>query len=410
MHPPPKQTQRETSSSNDEQKAGNHIRSKDLVSLPNDMIEEIFNLIEIRQLVQCGIVAKQFRVTYDILFQIKTLKVLRLLSVNLGSPPKDFHVIGLRLLKVCSLNHLSVKEVILDALLKNCTELQILEIIECFTSRHIIFSAGNLKKLIKFRLDGCILLRAITLDAPSLTTLHYSGHLISFNFLNCGNIVDFMLNLLPIRWSNFTDNYFLLDKLMLTLPEIEVLCYKFLESGMMDRFYSIPTVTEINVTLKGSMRCNLFTIAYFLSKFPCCERLFIDVRGWLPDIEPTPFQLVQQPPPVQWTEEQTALGNRALAPNYPHLELLKVTGFQFEANEMELLRYFLSTGHNLKTVAIFLASPGRWTPIPPDEVVFNYDLRPVITSPDLWVNIYQHDQENDLYPAKHPKKWYKVDL
>ncbi|CAN0878197.1 FBD-associated F-box protein At1g61320 [Linum grandiflorum] len=412
MHPPPRRTQREASSSSGKQKAASHIGSKDLVSLPNEIIEEIFNLLEFKQLVQCGIVAKPFRVTYDILFEIQTLKVLRLVSVYLGSPTKDFHVTGFRLLKVCSMKQLTVKVVILDTLLTNCTELEILEIIQCYTPDHLRFSARNLNKFKKLRLIGCILLKKITLDTPSLTTLHYSGQIISFIFENCGNIVDFMLNLMSTGWPNFNANHFLVDKLMLTLPKIEVMTTtaELPKAGMMDRFYYIPTVKEVNLTLKGSMDWNLFRIAYFLSKFPCCERLFIDVRGWIPDIESTLSQLfVQLSPPVQWTAEQTARANRALAPSYPHLELLKVTGFRFEPNEMELLYYFLSTGHNLKTVAIFLASPRHCTSIAPNEAVFNDSLRPLITSPNLWVNIYQNNQKNELYPAKHPMKWYKVD-
>ncbi|CAN0872271.1 hypothetical protein LINGRAHAP2_LOCUS10075 [Linum grandiflorum] len=116
---------------------------------------------------------------------------------------------------------------------------------------------------------------------------------------------------------------------------------------------------------------------------------------------------LQLAPPGKWATTLTILANPALAHSYPHLAQLKLTGFRFKPEEMDLLCYFLRNGHNLKTVAIFSASPRHWRSVAPDEGVFNTDLRPMITSPNLWIKLYPHKDEKKFYPAKHSKNWLK---
>ncbi|CAN1226353.1 FBD-associated F-box protein At1g61320 [Linum grandiflorum] len=134
-----------------------------------------------------------FRVTFDLLFQIKTLEVIHM-------PINDFQITRLRLLKVCSMNALNINVVILNALFRNCTELEIVEIIDCNTPDRLRLSAGNLNKFRKLRLANCRALEEITINAPSLTTLHYTGQLIAFNFELCENFSDFLLDLKSTRW------------------------------------------------------------------------------------------------------------------------------------------------------------------------------------------------------------------
>ncbi|CAN1226363.1 FBD-associated F-box protein At1g61320 [Linum grandiflorum] len=506
MHPPLKRTRRGASSSTSDQRG----KCKDLLSLPDEMLEEILGFLEVRQLVQFSTVAKQFRycprygkrldfdssfqrtlihmgqyepivrrmidehdgpkirslkldfiptndadnqvmvanwiskaaekgveelelnfgrcldpfrVTFDLIFQIKTLEVIRLKFVDLGMPINDFQITRLRLLKVCSMNALNINVVILNALFRNCTELEIVEIIDCNTPDRLRLSAGNLNKFRKLRLANCRALEEITINAPSLTTLHYTGQLIAFNFELCENFSDFLLDLKSTRWSNVYINHFLLDKLMSNFLTIEVLTTtsilverlsaKFAKRRMTDMLYFFPMVKEINLTMERSRGCNLFVMTYFFRKFPLCKRLFIDVRGWIQ----TPVAngggggnhtLDQQPPLMPWPwSAQAILSNPELARSNPHLEQLKLTGFRFNQNEMELLCYFLRSGHNLKTVTIFLASPRHWRSAAPNEDMFNYDLRHIITSPNLRIKIYPHKDGKKLYPAKHPKNWRK---
>ncbi|CAN0911679.1 FBD-associated F-box protein At1g61320 [Linum grandiflorum] len=513
MHRPLKRTRRGASSSTPNQRQNNYTESKDLLSLPNDILEEILGFLEVKQLVQFSAVAKQFRycfkygkrldfdlsfqrtlidmdqyepivrqiidqhdrpkiqslklcffptndvdnqalvadwiikaaekqveeleldfnrsldpfrVTCDLLFQIRTLEVLRLVNVDLGSPINDVQITGLHFLKVCSMKNLNINVVILDALLNNCTELEIVEIIDCCTPNRFKFSPGNLNKFVKFRLANCISLKEITIEAPSLTTLHYSGQLIEMNFEHCYNVVEFLLDLKSTRWTIVYINQFLMDKLMakfwgikvLTTTSIlvEIMCMKFASEGMMDTFHSFPMVKEINLTMERSRRCNLFAMTYFFRKFPRCKRLFIDVRGWFQEIQHTSlangggWKLALRQLQLQLRRlpsARTILSDPALARSNPYLEQLKLTGFRFNTNEMELLCYFLISGHNFKTVTIFLASPCHWKSAAPDEAVFNYQLRSLITSPNLWIKIYPHKYGKDLYPPKHPKNWRK---
>ncbi|CAN0905293.1 FBD-associated F-box protein At1g61320 [Linum grandiflorum] len=512
MHPPPKRTRGDASSSIYMHRGNNDAQCKDLLSLPNDILKEILGFLDVRQLVQFSTVAKQFRyctkygkrldfdlsflrtlidieqyepivhrimdhhngpnirslklcfnptndvdnqamvanwinkaaqkeveelelnfdrgldpfrVTFDLLFQIKTLEVLRLVFVDLGSPINDFQITGLQFLKVYSMKNININVVILDALLKSCTKLETLEIIHCYTPDCFRISAENLNMFRKFRLANCIGLKEITINSPSLTTLHYSGQLIAFNFENCENFADFLFDLKSTRWAIIYVNHFMLNKLMFNFLSIEVLtttsillerlCAKFAGAGTMDMFYFSLTVKEINLTMEGSRRCNLFTLAYFFSRFPRCERLFIDVRGWVPDMQQVLLanggsggnhaRVQEQLSLVQWPSSQMILANPMLVRSNPHLEQLKLTGFRFNSNEMELLCYFLLSGHNLKTVAIFSASPRHWRSAAPEEAMFNYQLRPMITSPNLWIKIYPHKYEKKLYPAKHSKNW-----
>ncbi|CAN1279581.1 hypothetical protein LINPERPRIM_LOCUS17068 [Linum perenne] len=66
--------------------------------------------------------------------------------------------------------------------------------------------------------------------------------------------------------------------------------------------------------------------------------------------------------------------NQAVAPSYPHLQQLKLTGFRFKPDEMRLLCHFLQKGNNLKTVAIFTTSPCHWNPIFPNVDLFNQKM------------------------------------
>ncbi|CAN0857491.1 FBD-associated F-box protein At1g61320 [Linum grandiflorum] len=451
MHPRCKRPQRGSSSCKPNQRANNHNGYNDLLSLPKDILVEILGFLEVRQLVQFNIVAKQFRycskygkrldfdlsfqkalldmdqyqpivgrimdqhdgskiqslklcftpannvenqamvaqwiekatqkgveevelnfdhslepfrVTLDILFQSKTLEALYLVFVDLGSPTKDFQVTGLRFLKLCLMKKLKINVVILDAMLDSCTELVALEIIDCHTPDHIRFSARNLTKFRKLKLANCTTLKEITIDAPSLTILHYSGQLIAYNFKNYGNLVDFLLDLKYTRRA-YLDR-FLLNKLMLNFMRIEVL-------------------TTTSLLLEDKQPASLAN----------------DGRGGNHSLEQ------QQQPPKVWTLALMSLASRTPAPSYPHLQQLKLTGFRFKPREIELLSYFLRSANNLKTVAIFLASPCHWRFAAPNEVVFNYDLKPIIASPRAWIKIYQHKHENEFYPAKHPKNWRK---
>ncbi|CAN0826020.1 FBD-associated F-box protein At1g61320 [Linum grandiflorum] len=374
MHPPLKRTRRGASSSTPEQRG----KSKDLLSLPNEMLGEILGFLDVRQLVQFSTVVKQFkycstygkrldfdssfqrtlrhmeqyepivrrmidehdgpkirslkldviptndvdnqfmvanwinkaaqkgveelelnfrrclnpfRVTFDLLFQIKTLEVIRLKFVDLGMSINDFEIAKLRFLKVCSMDELNINGVILNALRRNRTKLEIVGIIDCNTPDRLSLSAGNLNKFRKLRLANCRALEEITINAPSLTTLHYSGQLIAFNFEHCKKFNDFLLDLKSTQWSNVYINHFLLDKLMSNFLTIEVLTTtsilverlsaKFAKRRMTDMLYFFPMVKEINLTMERSRRCNLFVMAYFFRKFPLCERLFIDIRGWI---------------------------------------------------------------------------------------------------------------------------------
>ncbi|CAN0911667.1 FBD-associated F-box protein At1g61320 [Linum grandiflorum] len=93
-----------------------------------------------------------FRVTFDLLFQIKTLEVIHVKFVDLGMPINDFQITKLRFLKVSSMNELNINVVILNALLRNCIELEIVEIIDCNTPDRLRLSAGNLNKSRKLQL------------------------------------------------------------------------------------------------------------------------------------------------------------------------------------------------------------------------------------------------------------------
>ncbi|CAN1335829.1 FBD-associated F-box protein At1g61320 [Linum perenne] len=117
--------------------------------------------------------------------------------VDIGSPTESFEVTGLRFLRVCSMKRMSIDLFFLDALSNQCLELETLEIINCSTPSNMRFSAGKLKK---FRLANCRHLREINLEAPSLISIHYTGHILAFNFKNCVKLVDFMINLKPTRW------------------------------------------------------------------------------------------------------------------------------------------------------------------------------------------------------------------
>ncbi|CAN0872269.1 FBD-associated F-box protein At1g61320 [Linum grandiflorum] len=162
---------------------------------------------------------QRFRLTVDLLFQIKTLKALCLVSVDSGPPIKEFQVTGLQFLKIFAVKKSYIDIVYLDALLKVCMKLEILEIITCYTPDHLRFSAKNLTKL---KVINCATLRKITIDAPSLTTMHYAGELITFNFENCKNFVDFLYDLKPKNWSIINLNPVFLDKLMFNVMIIDV--------------------------------------------------------------------------------------------------------------------------------------------------------------------------------------------
>ncbi|CAN1809982.1 FBD-associated F-box protein At1g61320 [Linum perenne] len=374
--------------------------------------------------------SQPFRVTFDLL-QIETLEILRLMFVDLGSPTENLHVTGLRFLRVCSMKRMSIDLFLLDVLSNQCLELETLEIINCSTPPSMRFSAGKLKK---FRLANCRNLREINLEAPSLISIHYTGHILAFDFKNCAKLIDFMIDLKPTRWVVFEVNryHILLDKLMSSLSKIEVmtttsrllerLCTKFVESGMINHLYDLSMVKEIQLTLEGAAPCNMYSINYFLCKFSCVERIFIDVRGWIQDIHPLQHQNQPQMvlnedeggeghPEQQQQDDLAAMldnqVNQAVAPGYPHLEQLKLTGFRFEPGEMSLLCHFLQKGNNLKTVAIFTASPRHWQPIMPDVDLFNQHHRPWMSSPNVRINIFSHSREKQLYPTPHPKNWYK---
>ncbi|CAN0852712.1 FBD-associated F-box protein At1g61320 [Linum grandiflorum] len=230
---------------------------------------------------------RRFRITADLLFKIKTLKTLCLVFVELGLPITEFQVTGLQFLKVFSIKKSFIDGVHLDALFKACTELEFLEIINCHTPTHLKFSARNLTK---FKVVDCTILAVITIDTPSLTTMHYAGDLILFNFENCANLVDFLYDLKPKNRLITNLDHVFLDKLMFHFIIIEVfsttntlleILYSHSQLGTrMDSSNSLFMVKEINLTLERSSRCDLFAIAYFFNKF-FCERIFIDVRSWL---------------------------------------------------------------------------------------------------------------------------------
>ncbi|CAN1223390.1 hypothetical protein LINGRAPRIM_LOCUS763 [Linum grandiflorum] len=185
---------------------GPNIGSLKLDFIPtNDMDNQVMVANWINKVAQKGVEELElnfgrYLVTFDFLFLIKTLKVIRLKFVDLWMSTNDFQITRLRFLKVCSMNELNINVVILNALLRNGTELEIVEIINYNTPDRVRLSAGNLNKFRKLRLANCRAPEEIIINAPSLKTLHYSRQLITFKFEHCKKFNDFLLNLESTRW------------------------------------------------------------------------------------------------------------------------------------------------------------------------------------------------------------------
>ncbi|CAI0407232.1 unnamed protein product [Linum tenue] len=339
----------------------------------------------------------------DGIFKIETLRILRLsfCAFVLPEPKNNFVVTGLPCLRILSFSKMDLRDMtVLQALFKACSKLETVELLHCFFPMYFKIVAEHLKKFKACKPANVLEIVGVAIDAPNLTTLHYSGPLVVFIYKDFDKLTDCILDFKPHRAYLAMDHY-KLDQVMYDMSNIEGLCPKHSDgNSTINDFFCLSRLKEIQLFMEGSRYCNVFTIVSFLRKCPSIEKIHIDCRGWFRAdmVLSNGYALaVQQHSLLDWV----------VGPSYPNLKVLKLTGFKFEPHEMKLLSYFVETGLNLETVAIFLPSPRSKETVPfMDEETLNRRFRPKMASPIGRIRVFQHFEDQMFYPSKHPKNWY----
>lgn len=111
------------------------------------------------------------------IFSIESLRILKVAGCKLEVSPQ---LKGIHSLKALVLKKVEVASGSLDVLLYKCLHLQSLELVKCYPNFDGKLESKNLKIL---RLESCYCnFSSISIDAPSLCSLHYDGCIRRINF------------------------------------------------------------------------------------------------------------------------------------------------------------------------------------------------------------------------------------
>ncbi|XP_077242866.1 putative FBD-associated F-box protein At1g61330 [Tasmannia lanceolata] len=289
-------------------------------------------------------------------FPTRLLNNISVTSLKLSfcelNPPSDLK--RLHSLRTLFLYKVRLNEETFQVIFSDCTFLENLTLKNCSMLGRLEIPTSFLKLKILSIVD-CLKLVEAVLGAPNLSSFHFSGKFSKITFSNEDalkvNLRDAVLRFTGVHgWEQLGQ----FRKLMLDLSHVEVLTVNStvieclapnMTAGMLNLVpFILDNLKEFQLLMEPMGAWNSFEIAFFLTKCPNLEKVFIDLRGFS-------FHC----------EFYSDLCEQHLSTHFnyafPHLKYVKFEGFKYNTNGTQLLHIFLDNASVLETMV--LVSPRK---------------------------------------------------
>ncbi|XP_062086932.1 putative FBD-associated F-box protein At1g61330 [Humulus lupulus] len=349
---------------------------------------------------------KPFAFPY-VLMDSKFLRTVRLKYCIVTLPPVTTPVKGLRFLTTLVLRKVHITDFTIRRIFKNCWNLETLDMSECNGASHISFSTHCNKRFKTLKVGNCSELFYVDVDCPTLLSLHYSGTLQGLRILNnprTSKLDDVMLNFEAPR-TGITPHYLVERLLTHNISTVSVLTItSTVLEGATARmrngvFASLNlclwNLKELQVFMDNTSFCNGVDIADFVGKCPRLEKLFVDINN------------VNFAGDLYWQLHQKPFID-TFSTVFQNLKVMKVKGFKFLGQEIEMVRLFLRRSFQMEEM--ILVYPKNKDQIihdiePSNDAVFSGLFQNWKASPKVQILVRENSSDKTI-SAKHLRKWY----
>ncbi|XP_075104116.1 putative FBD-associated F-box protein At1g61330 [Nicotiana tabacum] len=272
-----------------------------------------------------------------------TLRVLKLVRCELFLSQ---NLSGLQFLKSLSLSMIPVPPFFTKRLLSSCLLLEYLALEGCCLIGEITIEGLNRFSALVLR--HCIDLILVTINTPSITTLHYSGKINKIKFVDpmVIRLKDVILDFGATKGlQHIADRDDLLEvlrdveTLSITNAFLEGLSPRFVDFEYRDVEYYFQNLKELQLVRRGLSFVNPWDILCFVKNCPNIERLFIDFGLYAMEVGSYWNMVAKE----KFEKCQT---------KFPQLKLLKVKRFKKLELEEKLVKYFLLHATSLESLIL----------------------------------------------------------
>ncbi|KAJ1434797.1 Leucine-rich repeat domain superfamily [Sesbania bispinosa] len=221
----------------------------------------------------------------DFVSKLKKLSTLKLVRCEIQLPPLFS---GLRFLQTLILWQMEMTEEKLECLVMNCKLLVNLDLFNCSRIRLMNIHARHHLHFKTLKIASCRDLFGIEIDAPTLKSLFYAGHMPRIRFGHGVTLDEAFLNFTPTRtYMLASEVEFLTNDLhhvrVLTTSAlfIEALSARIRDGWLYrEAQFCLLHLRELQLFMEGGSYCNPYDIVMFLKNCPSLESLFIDVSNY----------------------------------------------------------------------------------------------------------------------------------
>ncbi|CAK7350713.1 unnamed protein product [Dovyalis caffra] len=283
-------------------------------------------------------------------YDVESIKILKLNFCQLDLPPKPK---GLQFLNTLVLKRIFVTPALIDTLFQNCMFLETLDISQCYRIFHFKICTANLKKFKVLKVGDCPEILSIEIDAPTLHSIHYRGHICFIKFTNIPKAKDVMLNFIPPK--GFTETFLARDivydihhihVLTITSTFLEGLTPKFVNGILKEMKFSFWNLKEFHLIMEGALYCNPYDIVSFIKNCQHLEKIFIDLNEF--NFSSGSFWELHNREPF----EQCCV-------TLYSLRIIKLSGFKFQKDEILLVKFFLEKAPCLQKLVLITPKSRR---------------------------------------------------
>ncbi|XP_019264875.1 PREDICTED: putative FBD-associated F-box protein At1g61330 [Nicotiana attenuata] len=284
------------------------------------------------------------------IFTEPTLRVLKLVRCELFLSQ---NLSGLQFLKSLSLSMIPVSPSFTKRLFSSCLLLEYLALEGCCLLGEITIEGLN--RFSALVLKHSIDLILVTINTPSITTLHYSGKINKIKFVDpmVIRLKDVILDFGATKGlQHIADRDDLLqvlrdvETLSITNAFLEGLSTRFVDFEYRDVEYYFQNLKELQLVRRGLSFVNPWDILCFVKNCPNIERLFIDFGLYAMEVGSYWNMVAKE----KFEKCQT---------EFPQLKLLKVKRFKKLELEEKLVKYFLLHATSLESLILLEAKNYR---------------------------------------------------
>ncbi|KAK6124427.1 hypothetical protein DH2020_041847 [Rehmannia glutinosa] len=213
---------------------------------------------------------KRFMLSFD-LVNAESINIMKLVNCEIIHLPLESNGNFSNLIELTFQN----VRVVVKTIFSNCLALRILRLIKCNFIFDLNISAKNLKKFEKLVVKDCCDIESLSLDAPTICSLHYHGKICDFNFhYDLTQLKDVILEISQPRGfqilrhrKDLVKSLAFVQVLTVSSIFLEGLCARFEENEYKELEFNLSKLKEFHLLVTPDSHLNPSDIAIFLKHY-----------------------------------------------------------------------------------------------------------------------------------------------